>query len=127
MTTPPATKPPNSLRLPKLSHTHREIVAWFVPGKKLNVRRRFQANAERMRYAELADTHTIGSACVESAVHRVINLRIKSLGIFWLEQKAETMIVLRAKPLYGRGQHFWATGSIAAKRACEQTAPPCAT
>lgn len=80
------------------------------PGKKRSVKNRFrdyfQGNAQRMRYAELADTHPIGSGCIESAIRRVINLRIKSPGIFWHEQKAETMIFLRAKLLYGRWSVF---------------------
>jgi hypothetical protein len=79
-------------------------------GKKRTVARRFrdyfQGNAQRMRYAELADTHPIGSGCIESAIRRVINLRIKSPGIFWFEQKAETMIFLRAKLLYRRWSVF---------------------
>lgn len=66
----------------------------------------FEKNANRFRYAELRDTHPIGSGCVESAIRRVINLRIKSPSIFWKETKAETMIFLRSKLLYGRWPTF---------------------
>jgi hypothetical protein len=77
-----------------------------APGRKRKLKddftSYFEKNASRFRYAELRDTHPIGSGCVESAIRRVINLRIKSPGIFWKEAKAETMIFLRGKLLYRR-------------------------
>jgi len=66
----------------------------------------FLGNAERLCYRQMQATHPIGSGCVESAVRRVINLRIKAPGVFWSEEKAETMIFLRAKLLYGRWPIF---------------------
>jgi hypothetical protein len=36
----------------------------------------------------------IGSGAVESAVRRVINLRLKSPCIFWTEETAEEMLLL---------------------------------
>ena len=44
----------------------------------------------------------IGSGAVESAIRRVINLRIKGPGILWEEENAEAMVVLRAAALSGR-------------------------
>lgn len=38
----------------------------------------------------------LGSGAIESGVRRVINLRLKGNGIFWLEMNAEAMLVLRA-------------------------------
>ncbi|HNR99186.1 MAG TPA: hypothetical protein PKX48_06670 [Planctomycetota bacterium] len=38
----------------------------------------------------------IGSGPMESAVRRVINMRLKGPGIFWHEDTAETMIMIRA-------------------------------
>jgi hypothetical protein len=45
-----------------------------------------------------------GSGAVESAIRRVINLRLKGNGIYWREENAEAMLVLRAAVLTGRWQ-----------------------
>ena len=45
-----------------------------------------------------------GSGAVESAIRRVINLRLKGNGIYWCEENAEAMLVLRAAVLTGRWQ-----------------------
>jgi hypothetical protein len=44
----------------------------------------------------------LGSGAVESAIRRVINLRLKGNGISWREENAEAMLVLRAAALTGR-------------------------
>ena len=44
----------------------------------------------------------LGSGAVESAIRRVINLRLKGNGIYWGEENAEAMLVLRAAALTGR-------------------------
>jgi hypothetical protein len=44
----------------------------------------------------------LGSGAVESAIRRVINLRLKGNGIYWREGNAESMLVLRAAALTGR-------------------------
>jgi hypothetical protein len=46
----------------------------------------------------------LGSGAVESAIRRVINLRLKGNGIYWKEGNAEAMLVLRAAALTGRWQ-----------------------
>lgn len=43
-----------------------------------------------------------GSGTVESAIRRVINLRIKAPGQFWLLENAEKIIFLRSQVLTGR-------------------------
>jgi hypothetical protein len=43
-----------------------------------------------------------GSGAVESAIRRVINLRLKGNGIYWKSENAEAMLVLRAAALTGR-------------------------
>ena len=48
--------------------------------------------------------HPLGSGAVESAIRRVINLRLKGNGIYWREENAEGMLVLRAAALTGRWQ-----------------------
>ena len=75
-------------------------------GSKRELKKRltsyFLGNAARMCYEERKDTCPIGSGQIESAIRSVINLRIKSPSTFWMEIKAETMIFLRSKLLYGR-------------------------
>jgi hypothetical protein len=44
----------------------------------------------------------LGSGAIESAIRRVINLRLKGNGIYWREENAEAMVVLRAAVLSGR-------------------------
>ena len=38
----------------------------------------------------------LGSGAIESSIRRVINLRLKGNGIFWLEENAEAVLALRA-------------------------------
>jgi hypothetical protein len=44
----------------------------------------------------------LGSGAIESAMRRVLHLRLKGNGIYWREQNAEGMLVLRAAVLTGR-------------------------
>jgi hypothetical protein len=44
----------------------------------------------------------IGSGAIESAIRRVINLRLKGNGLMWSEENAEGMLLLRAAALTGR-------------------------
>ena len=44
----------------------------------------------------------IGSGAIESAIRRVINLRLKGNGMMWYEENAEGMLLLRAAALTGR-------------------------
>jgi hypothetical protein len=46
----------------------------------------------------------LGSGAIESAIRRVIGLRLKGNGIFWCEAHAEGMLVLRAAVLTKRWQ-----------------------
>lgn len=46
----------------------------------------------------------LGSGAIESAIRRVINLRLKSNAIYWLEENAEAMFALRASLLTDRWQ-----------------------
>jgi len=63
----------------------------------------FTRNRSRMKYAAFRDLKIpIGSGCVESAIRRVINLRMKSPGIFWKPETSEPMLFLRSQLLSGR-------------------------
>lgn len=64
----------------------------------------FARNAARMQYARFEkDKVPRGSGCVESAIRRVVNLRMKGNGTFWLEDSAEGMLLLRS---YLKSGHF---------------------
>jgi hypothetical protein len=61
------------------------------------------ADANKFRYAFYRDGGLpIGSGSVESAVRRVINLRVKSTGSFWKKENAEAMLFLRSLVLTGK-------------------------
>lgn len=63
----------------------------------------FVKNRGRLGYAAMrALNMPIGSGAIESAVRRVINLRLKSPCIFWNEDTAEEMLLLRAYYKAGR-------------------------
>jgi hypothetical protein len=63
----------------------------------------------RMEYAQLRRRGLpIGSGAVESAIRRVINLRVKGPGLMWKEQNAEGLILLRAAALTGRWEELLA-------------------
>jgi hypothetical protein len=46
----------------------------------------------------------VGSGAIESAIRRVVNLRLKGPGLLWLEENAEAALVLRAAALTDRWQ-----------------------
>jgi hypothetical protein len=60
-------------------------------------------NAKRLDYAGAkAAALPIGSGAVESAIRRVINLRLEGASIYWLKQNAEAMLMLRSYFKAGR-------------------------
>jgi hypothetical protein len=67
----------------------------------------FVSNQARMQYAEnRAMKLPIGSGVIESAIRRVINMRVKAPGSFWKLDFAEAVIYLRAQLLYGRWENL---------------------
>jgi hypothetical protein len=65
--------------------------------------RYLEAHTHRMRYVTLeARKLSIGSGQVESAVRRVINLRFKAPGSFWMETTVSGLMHLRAAFKAGR-------------------------
>lgn len=63
----------------------------------------FVQNAQRLAYPVLKALNLpIGSGAVESAVRRVINLRLKGPCIFWCKENAEKMLMLRSYYKSGR-------------------------
>jgi hypothetical protein len=62
-----------------------------------------RSNAERMCYLDLAAAKLPrGTGVVESAIRRVINLRLKGAGTFWHDEHAERMLLLRCRLKAGR-------------------------
>ena len=58
---------------------------------------RRHGEAGRLDYATFRQRGLpLGSGAIESSIRRVINLRLKGNGIFWLEEHAEEMLQLRA-------------------------------
>lgn len=65
----------------------------------------FHNNKERMDYAHVEHEHLpLGSGAMESAIRRVINLRLKGAGIFWHEDSANALLMLRSYYKAGRTQ-----------------------
>lgn len=72
--------------------------------KKLTTEKNyFVRNRSRMKYDEISLLGLpIGSGAMESAIRRVVNLRLKGASIYWLEESAETMLLLRSFYKSGR-------------------------
>ena len=63
----------------------------------------FLKNQHRMAYAQLmALKLPIGSGAIESAVRRVVNLRLKGPSLFWCRASAEAILLLRSYYKAGR-------------------------
>jgi hypothetical protein len=63
----------------------------------------FIKNQSRMAYATLmAMKLPIGSGAIESAVRRVVNLRLKGPSLFWCRASAEAILLLRSYYKAGR-------------------------
>lgn len=74
----------------------------------LNYFRTHGLTHRRMDYATSRNHQMpIGSGAIESAIRRVVNLRVKSNATYWLRENAETMIRLRAWIKAGRGEHLF--------------------
>lgn len=67
----------------------------------------FSNNSKRMQYAKFKkEGLPCGSGHVESAVRRVINLRLKAPGTFWTKDMAECFLFLRSQLISGRWDIF---------------------
>lgn len=69
----------------------------------------FARNETRMQYKEFRRMRIpCGSGAIESAMRRVVNLRLKSPGKFWKEENAEAMLLFRSYLRAGRFDDLWA-------------------
>src|SRR5262249_51450373 len=93
----------------------KEGLGYFAPGdtsvgigpsKAIRTQRNsFIRNQGRMVYAQLlAMKLPIGSGAIESAVRRVMNLRLKGPSLFWCRASAEAILLLRSSYKAGRWQ-----------------------
>ena len=67
----------------------------------------FHTNQQRLQYQQFkAQGLCCGSGSVESAIRRVINLRLKAAGTFWKRDMAEYFLFLRSQLISGRWSIF---------------------
>jgi len=63
----------------------------------------FFGNHARFQYQAFREAGLpTGSGSIESAIRRVINLRIKGAGLFWKKENAENIILIRSLVLTGK-------------------------
>jgi len=68
----------------------------------------FHGHENRCRYdLFVRNKIPIGSGAVESAIRRVVNLRLKGAGMFWLEKNAEAFLHLRCQLKMRRWDSFF--------------------
>src|SRR3990167_438741 len=90
----------------KLDIFMKEIEA-VCKGTKSKILRRertfFKNHLPHMRYEEIKNGGLpIGSGAVESGIRRVVNMRLKGPGIFWQEEMADAMLLMRSYYKAGR-------------------------
>ena len=87
-----------------------DAVCGSRPGKALKREREyFKRNGERgrMDYARIAALKLpIGSGAIESAIRRVVNLRLKGPSIYWHKTTAEAVLLLRSYYKAKRWNHL---------------------
>ncbi len=87
-----------------------DAVCGSRPGKALRRERDyFQRNIGkgRMDYARIVESKLpIGSGAIESAIRRVVNLRLKGASIYWHKTSAEAVLLLRSYYKAGRWNHL---------------------
>jgi len=91
----------------KIDKVINEIRLRLPPGKSLPVVEKeltyFERHKDRIKYNYFRRNKIpIGSGTVESAIRRVINLRMKAPGTFWKEDTAEIFLYLRSQLISGR-------------------------
>src|SRR4051812_11201459 len=87
-----------------------DVVCGPRPGKALKRERdyfRRNGGKGRMDYARVAALKLpIGSGAIESAIRRVVNLRLKGPSIYWHKTSAEAVLLLRSYYKAGRWNHL---------------------
>jgi hypothetical protein len=87
-----------------------DAVCGCRPGKALRRERDYfkrNGGKGRMDYARVAACKLpIGSGAIESAIRRVVNLRLKGPSIYWHKASAEAVLLLRSYYKAGRWNHL---------------------
>jgi hypothetical protein len=87
-----------------------DAVCGSRPGKALKRERDYfkrNGGKGRMDYARVAALKLpIGSGAIESAIRRVVNLRLKGPSIYWHKKSAEAVLLLRSYYKAGRWNHI---------------------
>ena len=87
-----------------------DAVCGSRPGKALKRERDYfkrNGGKGRMDYARVASLKLpIGSGAIESAIRRVVNLRLKGPSIYWHKTSAEAVLLLRSYYKAGRWNHL---------------------
>lgn len=79
----------------------------------------FRTRIDKMHYGELKRSGwPLGTGAVESAIRRIVNLRMKNPGTFWKPENAERLLYLRCRQKAGR----WSEVENALHRAALQPA-----
>jgi hypothetical protein len=88
---------------------HLSVLAWDVPEEsavwtEIAYLEKHQL-AGHLNYDQFRSRRLpLGSGAIESAVRRIVNLRLKGNGLLWLEENAEAVLVMRAAVLTRRWQ-----------------------
>jgi hypothetical protein len=87
-----------------------DTVCGSRPGKTLKRERDYfkrNIGKGRMDYAQIVESNLpIGSGAIESAIRRVVNLRLKGASIYWHKKSAEAVLLLRSYYKAGRWNHL---------------------
>lgn len=68
----------------------------------------FQTNSAAINYRRFKKMKLpIGSGVIESTIRRVVNLRLKGAGMFWLKENAEGLLHLRCQLKSGKWDAFY--------------------
>lgn len=68
----------------------------------------FKSNAGHINYRKFkAMNLPIGSGVIESTIRRVVNLRLKGAGMFWIKENAEGLLHLRCQLKSGKWDSFY--------------------
>ncbi len=100
----------NRLRKGEVERVINDITQWCRGRNSKAIRTElnyFKKHRQRMAYEQVAALNLpIGSGAVESAIRRVVNLRLKGPAIFWCKGHAEDLLMLRSYYKSGRWNQF---------------------
>lgn len=100
----------NRLRKGEVETVINDIAGWCRGRHSKAIRTElnyFKTHSQHMAYDQVSALHLpIGSGAIESAIRRVVNLRLKGPAIFWCKGHAEDLLMLRSYYKSGRWNQF---------------------